>query len=486
MCTLNLSCLTRLTACLLVLGLISFLLSLLGSEILSLDSEGEVHLPAIFDGDAFIDTPGGWLNRNTPVFLPPENENSNTPIILWWTPFTGEQRVERSCGEGSCIFTHSRTEKNNSRTKAFMFYGTDIDWKDLPLPRQDDQFWGLLHEESPKNNWILASEGGISLFNLTATCSRHSSYPITMQYLHKIEWLEQPVSIATQDKSSNGLGLVMYLQSDCNPPSDRDSYVRELMKYISVDSYGKCLHNKDLSHHLLDPLTFNTKEIQEIVSKYKFSLAFENARCHDYITEKFWRPLYAGSVPIVIGSPTIKDWAPTNHSIIVAEDFVSPKELAEYLHFLDSNDQEYEKYLEFKKSGVKNPLLLQFVGKREWVVDYIEPGINFIDGFECFVCDSVYKRARLVSAGENPQPLVANHDHYNCPMPEPALKHGDESVREQLDRMSDRARSELQYWRYISRCSQEKGKALLRTLSSSSAPPQIVQALHDACSTITI
>lgn len=478
----------RSIACLLLLSLLSLLLSLLGSEILSLDS-GDVGWPGVVLGrsEDVIDSPGALYNNKAPVYLPPERD-SPTPIVLWWTPFTGSKRIERTCGEGTCIFTHSRTELNNSRTKAFMYYGTDVDWKDLPLPRREDQFWALLHEESPKNNWILASEGGISLFNLTATYSRYSDYPLTTQFLHKIEWLESPVKVKTEDKSSDGLGLVMYLHSDCDPPSDRDSYVEELMKYVTVDSYGKCLHNKDLPPHLVDPLTFNSDEIHDLVAYYKFSLAFENARCHDYITEKFWRPLYAGAVPIVMGSPSIKDWAPTNRSIINANDFESPQKLAEYLHYLDQNEREYERYLEFKRTGVTNPLLLKRVRERGWVVDYIEDGYNFIDGFECFVCDKVHQRLKSVSAGLKPRPLIATHKHYDCPMPEPSLKHKDGSMAEWLAHLRENARLELQYWRYISRCAVEKGRALHDVLSRGATQEEVNQALHKACtgmSTIT-
>jgi len=42
------------------------------------------------------------------------------------------------------------------------------------------------------------------------------------------------------------------------------------------------------------------------VGKYKFTIAFENAICDDYITEKLWRPLIVGSVPIYYGSPSFK------------------------------------------------------------------------------------------------------------------------------------------------------------------------------------
>ena len=43
----------------------------------------------------------------------------------------------------------------------------------------------------------------------------------------------------------------------------------------------------------------------ELVSKYKFAIAMENGICKDYITEKFWRPLNVGTIPITLGSPFI-------------------------------------------------------------------------------------------------------------------------------------------------------------------------------------
>ena len=48
--------------------------------------------------------------------------------------------------------------------------------------------------------------------------------------------------------------------------------------------------------------TMEHHEILQLVAKYKFALAFENALCTDYITEKFWRPLKVGTIPIVYGS----------------------------------------------------------------------------------------------------------------------------------------------------------------------------------------
>jgi hypothetical protein len=42
------------------------------------------------------------------------------------------------------------------------------------------------------------------------------------------------------------LTLSFRLLSNCKAPSGRHHYIQELMKHIPVDSYGKCLHNKDV------------------------------------------------------------------------------------------------------------------------------------------------------------------------------------------------------------------------------------------------
>ena len=50
----------------------------------------------------------------------------------------------------------------------------------------------------------------------------------------------------------------------------------------------------------------NHPDFYQLIGKYKFALAMENGRCNDYITEKIWRPLMAGAVPVILGAQTIK------------------------------------------------------------------------------------------------------------------------------------------------------------------------------------
>ena len=98
-----------------------------------------------------------------------------------------------------------------------------------------------------------------------------------------------PLAEKNQLLEKENLGLVAYVQSSCDTPSGRDEYVEELMNYIKVDSYGFCLHNKDLPSHLSQPQKMKDIEFLHILAKYKFVLAIENAVCDDYITEKLWK-----------------------------------------------------------------------------------------------------------------------------------------------------------------------------------------------------
>ncbi|KAK3912500.1 Alpha-(1,3)-fucosyltransferase 10 [Frankliniella fusca] len=170
-------------------------------------------------------------------------------VLVWWTPFTGNSGSFQQCGDLKCFITQDRLFQHHPKFQMFLFYGSNLEIGDLPLPRKSQDIWSLFHEESPKNIPFLSHEEGISLFNYTATFSRASDVPLTLQYIKSFESLtdhQYYVTIKDKNKLLEHLSPVLYVQSDCDTPLDRDKYVEELMKYIPVDSYGSCLHNKDL------------------------------------------------------------------------------------------------------------------------------------------------------------------------------------------------------------------------------------------------
>lgn len=108
--------------------------------------------------------------------------------------------------------------------------------------------WALMHEESPKNIPCLLYSSALSLFNVTATFSQHSDMPLTLQYLESFDKMTETkyfidVKMKNEFQVNEKLSPILYIQSICSTLSGRDHYVKELMKYISIDSYGKCLNN---------------------------------------------------------------------------------------------------------------------------------------------------------------------------------------------------------------------------------------------------
>ena len=133
----------------------------------------------------------------------------------------------------------------------------------------------------------------------------------------------------------------MFISSPFNL-SRRLEYLAELQNWLPVDSYGGVMHNRDL------PADYGIMTKKEIVSTYKFTIAFENSINEDYVTEKFFEPLLMGSVPIYLGAPNVTDFAPGEHCFIDVRDFDSVKHLADYLIFLSEHASEYQAYFEWK------------------------------------------------------------------------------------------------------------------------------------------
>lgn len=112
---------------------------------------------------------------------------------------------------------------------------------------------------------------------------------------------------------------------------------------------------------------------------------------------------------------------PDKYCAILVEDFKSPKELAEYLHYLDQNDDEYNKYLVWKVRGVTNKFLRTELEQRTWsITETWKAGrTNFIEEFECFVCERVHENRKLTQHGHQEIQYIANESHLECPAPKP-------------------------------------------------------------------
>ncbi|KAJ3088803.1 Alpha-(1,3)-fucosyltransferase 11 [Quaeritorhiza haematococci] len=165
--------------------------------------------------------------------------------------------------------------------------------------------------------------------------------------------------------------MIIYIASSCEAKGQgfrqkdlRNQMVEDLAKLVPVHSYGKCMHNMDFppefddqyADRILD--TGKTKKVA-LVSKYKFYLAIENKVDQDYVTEKFYQAFEAGAVPVYWGATNIDEYAPGPKSFIKVSNFMSVKKLAEYLKYLNENDDAYQEYFAWKKQGKITPAFAQ-------------------------------------------------------------------------------------------------------------------------------
>lgn len=185
----------------------------------------------------------------------------------------------------------------------------------------------------------------LDLFELTATYKMDSDIPVTYLYPYYDELLKSEPAPKSE--------FINAFISSSFDRSKRVKYLQELIKYIDVHSYGKVLNNKQLPHDK----GVGTK--REIISNYKFSLAFENAIATDYVTEKFFEPLMAGSVPVYLGAPNIEDFAPGDKSYINVNSFSSVKSLADYLLELNNDNEKYKEYFKWKSLPLKDSFTMK-------------------------------------------------------------------------------------------------------------------------------
>ncbi|XP_049884486.1 alpha-(1,3)-fucosyltransferase 10-like [Pectinophora gossypiella] len=357
-----------------------------------------------------------WYMTTNVVIFPDAKAVTVTrnPAIVWytkdmhWLPYINKVTCRNSTLQCD-VFLKSSQYQN---PEAYLFYATYIE--DYPLPKNHNTIWGLIHEESPKNILEFVYEESLSLFNFSSTFSRFSDVPFPLHLLRSLETLtskEFYVNTSTKNAFLTHLAPVLYMQNDCDTTTERDEYVKVLMEYIKVDSYGECLHNKDLVINRSYQTFLSDKDMYQFIAKYKFMIAIENGVCNDYMTEKLWRPIQAGVVPIYFGAPQIRDWLPNNKSAILLEDFPTPELLSQHLHYLLNNDTAYEEYLEHKTLGkISNQNLLEEIRLRPYQTNYYEA----LREFETFICERIYDK-------NNTKVNVVTRAHYDCPLPVSAL-----------------------------------------------------------------
>ncbi|KAK6916439.1 Glycosyl transferase family 10 [Dillenia turbinata] len=182
-----------------------------------------------------------------------------------------------------------------------------------------------------QNNLALARRRG---YDIVMTTSLSSDVPVGY-----FSWAEYDIMAPVQPKTESALAAAFI--SNCGARNFRLQALEGLeVKKIKIDSYGNCHRNRD-----------GRVDKVQTLKRYKFSLAFENSNEEDYVTEKFFQSLVAGTIPVVVGAPNIEDFAPSPGSILHIKQLKDVPSVAKTMKHLAENSDAYNQSLRWKYEG---------------------------------------------------------------------------------------------------------------------------------------
>lgn len=268
-------------------------------------------------------------------------DHSNRPVILFFNDFFGHPPDTRSlAGIEGCVFTTDRSRLREASAVVFHIPSMRTLGK---VRKRAGQLWVAWSMESEVNYPLLADDAFMRAFDLTMTYKR--SADIWCPYVPRKAAFEQALAKPVPRKTASA--PVVMLQSSNVDHCGRNQFARELMSLVSVHSYGRFLNNRPIG---LEDRGNETK--LAIVAAYKFCIGFENSFAPDYVTEKFFDPILAGTVPVYRGAENVDIFAPGDHAFVDASRFSGPRDLAEFLIELDRDEHAYRQYFQWRQGGL--------------------------------------------------------------------------------------------------------------------------------------
>ena len=227
------------------------------------------------------------------------NNFKSYPNLLNETKTSERYDLLDKCKFKNCFFTCNKTLANQA--DALIFH--DITSLELDFKRENSQIFIYWNDEAnrvDKNydsfnfNWTLSYKYESEASYCAYGCFTNQSKINRKNFKNdiKIEFLK---------RRNNSIWFV----SNCFSES-RINYTACLSLKSPITVYGNC---RDKIQSFLKPnnrLTFSTNDCQrdskcelDELNQNKFFLAFESKNCSSYITEKFWRSLHYGIIPVV-------------------------------------------------------------------------------------------------------------------------------------------------------------------------------------------
>ena len=282
-----------------------------------------------------------------PVDSPTSDNRKIT--LLYYSGFFGKKKIPpysetaKAC-PNNCFVTTDH--KYADQADAFIVHARDYV---SPVSKYKHKPWVLHCRENPAYSPKMRDSKEMAKFSYETTARLDSDFPFP-------SWrgvTTEGNGPSTYVKPFSAKRNVPIYASNSNCESVRTEYQKELMKYVGIDSYGSCLHNKDGLKKIYSK-NFH-KANADLQKEYKFTLVFMNADCDSWVDTRLLYALDAGSVPIFMGTEDVGRFLPgMEDSIIKVSDFENPKALAAYVKKVAADETLYNKYLAWKHRGPVN------------------------------------------------------------------------------------------------------------------------------------
>jgi alpha-1,3-fucosyltransferase 10 len=215
--------------------------------------------------------------------------------------------------------------------------------------KRPGQTWVAWSMESDVTVPLIADKEAMAIFDFEASYRRSADFWCPYLEPGSLDALLSPPAPKTEPYP------VAHFQSNPYDRSGRTWWLAELMRRVKIASYGTFLPT------MPNAGTIRTREQRlAVCARHKFTLAFENSISDDYVSNKLFEVWEAGSVPVYLGARNVAQFAPSRRSYIDVSDFEGPVELARHLNHLAGHPDDYEEYLEWKRSGPDEAFLELF------------------------------------------------------------------------------------------------------------------------------
>lgn len=275
------------------------------------------------------------------------DEKTSKLKILCYTTFFGRPLTESGVfhalplAEDWCTVTTDPNSLSDADVVAFHI----PDFRLFPPVKREGQLWLSISVEPVVLYPLQSVPEFMDRFDLHLSFRRDSDIPVLYFMPAQIpELLSPPVAKTRQS-------LAVYFASNQFAPDTRYDFISELMKHMSIDSYGASQKNSKVDKDV----GRSTK--LETISTYYYYLAFENSIYPDYVSEKLFDGLIAGTVPVYLGALNVADFLPADNCIINVSDYSSVREVARDLIAISQNKERYESYFAWKKKPLKESFL---------------------------------------------------------------------------------------------------------------------------------